>query len=243
MAIIYSKTDTQLGTKNALILGVREAMFRPFNFGAWTEMRVGIFISFTGLAGSNVVPLGETVNHASYLDFSGFGLINGSTTLPGQAIGTQFIGQGCGAKAGGSASLNSGPWILQNGSGGADNVSAIDTTFINGASGLAYIGGVTTPVNPATYAGFNGLRFVVQNPGLSTQTIQCYGSVTADYGGPYTLSNLRSMLNLFAGQNTGSNLVWNQAGAALPLPNYFFFRSSLLNSQVRLHAYECLKIA
>lgn len=252
MATIYAKTDTLLGTKNALILGSREAVFRPFNFGAWNEVRIGIYHSPTLLNNSNTAPVNENVAITSYLDWLAFGLIDQNALLPGQA-GANFIGAGTagnGATGSGYAGLYSNTyWQLGVQNGGYMNYfSAINGAHVSIAMGTgtyADLVSSATPANPAGYAGFAGLKFVVANAGLSTQTIAVNYTTTAAVSVALTLPNLRSALTTFSPPCDPTNQVfqWNSGGAALSLPAYFYLRCPLNNNQLRIHAYDAIKIS
>lgn len=252
MATIYQKTDTLLGTKNALILGSREAMFRPFNFGAWTEVRIGLYASFTLLNNNNSTPVSENVTWASYLDTFAFGLNADAATIPGQT-GNYFIGHGIAIGTGNpnanAVSLQgSSPWRIK----GNNINSIVGFTSLNGVmaenasdSTSSFEWGTSSaPINPASYAGFVGLRFVVSNAGLATQTIQVYSSWNSDDSNPYTLASLKSELLAFSNNIVNKGVgQWNTGSAALALPSYFYLRSSLLSNQIRVHAYEAIKIS
>lgn len=252
MATIYPKTDTLLGTKNALILDPHEAMFRPFNFSTWNHIRIGMYHSPTLLNNANGTPIDETVNILSYIDWLTFGLIDQNTLLPGQP-NVNFVGITTNTASFPGTQLiatNSPPdWYVGNLSPGAyiaytSVLGGVQTLSQPASGNLMSLGSSGTPTNPGTYAGFAGLDFTVQNYGLATQTITVQFCGNLNVSTALTLPNLRtSLLKFSLPANASAALPYNSGGSALPLPTNFFFRCPLLNNQFRIHAYDAFKIS
>lgn len=247
MATIYQKTDTLLGTKNALILGVREAMFRPFAFGAWNVIYTGIYYSFCSLNTNNTNPVAETVTTSSYLDIFGFGINSDASTICGQA-GNYSILMGGGPFNTNQFQLqnNAGQWQLNNGGqNGTASFGSINGVITQpgsqGNSGDYQL--ASNPNAAASYASYIGLRFTVANAGLPTQTIAVAYANQATITVALTLANLRSQLLSSSWSANRGIQPWNSGGSALALPGYFYLRSAFFNNQIRVHAYAAIKIS
>jgi hypothetical protein len=243
MAFVYQKTVDD----KAVIFGAREHLPRKFDFGAWTEARIGMFWSLTTLGGDNTKPASdEIVPVVTPFDCFSFGLKDSSATAPGVA-GSMFIGMITETQS----------KITVGGAFGAGNVGIgetdanIEVLGYDGATPLARSSTASVgnwmnsdPEAASGYASFVGMRFVVADLGLATQTITVSASFTANIGGTdYSAANLRTYLSAFASPSTEIEVDWNDGADALVVPDCWFLRNPFFNNRIRVHAMNALKVA
>jgi hypothetical protein len=269
MAEIYNNT-----VENTLILAPREYVSRPFSFGAsWTEIRMGMFFGLVSAVGDNVNSVAETVAIASAADRITFGIKDSSAVVPG-AVGSQFLGAITNYASGAygypptsqnvvGAGLN---WVGTNYAASGNNtlcaVGANGTTLATAASqaapGTPVTSGYSTTMDnmwyPTTisgvssYCGFFGLRFVIANAGLATQTVTIWYSSNGQQavaGSNYSVPALQTLLNNTAWGGTGNTWIiqWNNGSVAYSIPSYWWLRLPLYNNRIRISAMEIMKIS
>lgn len=240
MAEIYLKS-----AENTLILSPREGVQRPFNFDAWTEVRLGMYFGGVTAAGDNSQAVAETVNISSYLDRITFGLKTEDALMPGQTD-CKFIGVTSTTRSEldttvntfGSADATSG---FYNGMNGA---IAIDTTFTTrttpNSSGMRY----PTVTGATAYCGFYALKFVVTNSGTATQQIAVsFSQNNSVAGADYSASALLTDINNAVYTSMGAAFDWNNGASAYALPNAFWLRLPFFNNRVRVSAVRLVRYA
>ncbi len=237
MAEIYTKL-----TENTLILAPREMVVRPFNFGAWTEIRLGILATMVTSAGNDSNAVSETVAIASALDYYGFGIKTDNTILP-RVAGADFIGMQ-NITAASSAYTSGTPGNVQSASN-PRGVIAAGASVIDEATNLDQMD-LPQAAGASGYCGFYGLRIVIGNAGLSTQTVTIGAARRSTVSGTdYSNSVLRS--NILSGGSTGYTMgtakAWNTGVAARALPDAFYLRMPFYNARMRLSAMGMIKVA
>lgn len=235
MAEIYLKA-----LENTLILEAREFMLRQFNFGTWTEMRMGMFFGGIATTGNNNNVVGETVAISSALDRFAFGIKDsGTTAIPGQT-GASFLGLTTTIAQNNVSAIGS---YQSNGAWSAAGMT--DTTIIGGTAGQTVL--QTNFPNDVTvssgYNAFYAIKFVINNQGLSTQTVDIsVAAATTVAGTDYSLSALRTLINSST-YGTARNIAWNTGAAAKTIPNCWFLRLPFVNNRIRMSAIDMIKIS
>ncbi len=237
MAEIYQKL-----TENTLILAPREMVVRPFNFGAWTEIRLGIYATMVTSAGNNSNASSETVAIASALDYYGFGIKTNNVTAP-RVAGADFIGMQ-NITAASSLYTAGTPGNVQSASN-PRGVIATGTSVIDETTNLDQMD-LPQAAGASGYNGFYGLRLVVGNIGLASQTIQIGAARRSTVAGTdYSNSALRT--DILSGGSTGYTMgtakAWNTGAAARALPDAFYLRMPFYNARIRLSAMGMIKVA
>lgn len=245
MAEIYQK----IVGDQTLILGSRESVTRKFNLGTWTELLFGMYCAGTTTASGNATPPTENVTWHSVTDNIYIGLRNSSSTaLPGVA-GAQFIGMvPRNYASAGAESANSNGSQYGTASGQMLAISEKDASVLAGGTYPAYSMGpgpsFTTPTAASAYNGFFGMRFVVSNAGLGSQTIAIQSVVSASEAGTnYSVANLQSRLLGVGAWGTSFSLAWNSGGAALPLPDAIYIYMPFYNCRIRISALDVIKVS
>ena len=227
-AQIYQKPSD-----NTLLLDPREAIQRPFDFtGAWTEIRLGIYVA--AVSGSDVAGADETATINSANDYLCFGIKNSSNQVIPGLSGSIFLGVGAYDGAVNKISNQ----MRKNGTTfnycfGTRGNTAPDLAFPAEQKPFGY------QVDPSTsdnYNGFYGLKIVVVNRGLATQNIIFSSVVNASVAAPYTTDALVASLNTFASPQATSNLTWNNGSTAYEIPDAFYLHCPLFNNQFRVSA-------
>lgn len=240
MAEIYLKS-----AENTLILSPREGVQRPFNFDAWTEVRIGMYLGGVTAAGDNTQAVVETVNISSYLDRITFGLKTNDALMPGQ-VGCKFIGVTSTTRSElsslsmfGSADAVTG---FYNGMNGAKSVDATFTTLTTPAvSGIRYPSDIS---GASSYCGFYALKFLVTDAGLSTQKIQVLFSQNNTVSGSnYSAAALLTDINNATYTSMGAAFDWNDGAAAYDLPDAFWLRMPFFNNRIRVSAIRAVRYA
>ncbi len=238
MALIYTKL-----TDKTTVLAPREGACRKFNFGTdWTEMRMGAFLVAVAASGSNVDNVAETLVPAGITDHVTFGIKDDSQTLPGQ-LGSLFIG----IRDGDAANVQSSVLSGIGGSGGNWRTATyVDTTETIGSS-VAAGGrlGVATASAASAYNQFFGLRLVINNLGLSTQSVTIYTALTNNVTGTdYSATALRTRLNNdFASGSLIGTIAWNTGVVARTIPNCFWIRTPLYLNSLRISCIRAIRYA
>ncbi len=240
MAQIYQKTVSD----KTCILAPREFYLRPFDFGSdWTEMRVGIYFSGVTSGADDTTSVSETVTVSTAADNIYFGLKNSDTDdLPGfgtalflgvmtQAASTSQLTAGSPNKIRSSA----GDFLVSNG--------YHDTTLVTGTGGSGVSMQFPAASGTSAYCGFFVVKFVINNLGLSSQTVDISMSETSSISGTdYSASALRLLINN-ATFTSAANVVWNTGAAARDIPDAVFIRMPFYNNRIRLSAIRAIRYA
>lgn len=241
MAEIYTKVS-----KKTAILSPRELVIRPFNFSDWEEIRLGIYFSVTTAVSNNANSVNETVALSTSADRIMFGIKDDSDNIPG-AAGSSFIGIGthsgessiCVANQGGGFCQLGGSVTANSGMCGLTCVGATITE--NAAVGNTALKSYSASSGASNYGGFACLRIVVNDRGLSTQSVSLnwYSIET----GNTTLGNLLADMNNMTGTQVslGADLDWNDGASARALPNNFYLRLPFYNNRIRLGAMQAIR--
>lgn len=246
MAIIYEKTITD----KTLILSPREGVLRQFDFGSWTQMRLGIFWSMVSSVDDNAkYAVAEFLTYNTPLDSMCVGIKNADTQdLPGET-GAQYMGlftrssltfdPGFGGPGPQSIYTTAESARIRFGTG-------YDTTANIAASVATTM--AQTPNSPAgasAYCGFLGMEFTINNPGLASQTVTMRYSRTSDVAGTdYGIGNLRSYLNAFASPfSIATGLAWNDGASAYTIPDGIFIRSPFYQIRPRISSMMMIRYA
>ncbi len=223
-------------TDKVLILDIREAFQRNHGFGTdWTELRLGMYFSIVPLVGDDAAATAETVITNTYLDIAAFGLKDSSSNAPLSA-GSRFVGMIFGKPG------------ADNYSHGANNVggATIGTPYRVSIDGTSILSTTTSgsfslnQYNVGTHA-VMFLKLVVNNKGLSTQTI------SMDTGSTHGMTSVSSndLRSYFSSYSSAGNstVTWNAASAALPLPTHIYARIPTLNHRLRITTCGVLKVS
>jgi hypothetical protein len=234
MAEIYTK-----GSEKTRVLAPREGAFREFDIGSdWTEMRVGWFLSSVAATGPNDNSVNESYVPVAASDYLLLGIKNAGQTLPGEA-GCLFLGirssdvnlvqnlTGLGQQD------SSGSWKA---AGYHDTTSIISGSTVMGATSV----GQSDPTGATGYCNFIGIKFVINNRGLATQTVTIRAdAVNAGIAGnDYSAEAARVLLNSLTFTGTAQTIAWNDGAAARTIPDSIFIRSPLFNNCIRCSAYR-----
>ncbi len=237
MALVYPKL-----TDETIVLSPRQAAFRQFNIGDdWTEARFGVFITAIAATGSDDDNVNETLVPSVISDRVTFGLKDTSDTYPGQA-GSLFIGARSGestvvsSAAGGGIGSSSGNFVAV-GYNGTSEILGVGANI--GRIGTAVASGSTS------YCDFFALRFVINNRGLSTQTITIYGKeIPHVAGSDYSANALRTLLNnQFASVGALDTIPWNDGASARAIPDCVWIRSPLFDNALRISCARVIRYA
>ncbi len=227
MSSNYQKTASD----KTNILAPREYFLRPFDFQDWTEMRFGLFFGGVTAGGDNTQSVSESVAQATVADKITVGLKNSDTNdLPGQA-GSLFIGA---MSFGGEADCDN--QFYSNVGGSQLSAGAFAGTSLIGGS-VSNINQLAYPANVALTSAYNGfwaIKFVINNLGLSTQSVTIStNQVTTVAGTDYSASALRTLINnaVYAG---GATLAWNDGAAARVIPDAVWIRLPFYNNRIRI---------
>lgn len=242
-AIILYKTSS-LGNENTLVIEPRTGLWIPFDFGTWTQVRVGMYYSAPSSSSAYQTrnSVTETIGITADQDRFAFGLISGSVDAVG-ASGTYFVGA---ISDQAHLALDSTiAWAGYQQLGLAAGYSRGTTVTVgSGLNNTATRFNFGYPdSNSGTHAGFNALKFTVINSGASTQTIR----VSTHSGGtatmPYSDSVLRTSINNAGYTDYSGDATWNDGAVAYPLPNNVFLWNPYYTVGLKLSAIEIIKIA
>lgn len=242
-ATILYKTSS-LGNENTLVVGPRTGLWVPFNFGTWTQVRVGMYYSAPSSSSAYQTrnSVTEIIGITSDQDRFAFGLISGSVNAVG-TTGTYFVGA---ISDQAHAALDSTiAWAIYQNIGMAAGYSQGTAVTVGAGlnSGVSrFIFGYPDS-NSGTHAGFNALKFTVINSGASNQTIR----VSTHSGGavtmPYSDTVLRTSINNASYTDFTGDATWNDGSVAYPLPNNVFLWNPYYTVGLKLSAIEIIKIA
>jgi hypothetical protein len=236
MASIYTK-----GSEKTTILEPQEAPLRQFGLGEWTEIRIGAFFSAIAATGPNDNAVSESLVPSLITDYLVFGIKNEGQPMPGHT-GSLFLG----IRSSDTNLVQAIPSAgFQDSSGTWKAVSYVDATMDLGGAVLTSVAiGQCNPTGGTGYCSFIGIKFVINNRGLSTQTVSISAANSSNgiAGNDYSATALRTFLNNTA-YNSPVTLDWNTGAAARPIPDYFYIRSPLFNNRIRLSAVRAIRYA
>ena len=240
LKVVTVNTVDQVG-----ILYPRDAYHRRAKIGsAYLEVRMGMFFTFVPSGNDDAHCVAETIAPAGYLDWFTFGLKDSSANAPGKA-GAQFIGH-CWSADAVPANTNAltantaGQASMANG-GGKQLLATLNGATVISSGDSSVI--MYFPVWSATNVNaFWGMRFLVANLGLSTQTVACKGQLIAAAQTDVSNSALRTAIYNTAYSGTERTLNWFSGNAALPLPDYVWIRVPFNNNRLRITNLACYKI-
>jgi hypothetical protein len=232
------------------ILDTQNYYHRQTSFGAsWIEMRIGMLYTFVPAGNDDTYCTAESpmVTPSGPLQWFNFGLKDSSIILPGRA-GSQFMGW-CwpGTTSGSTITLTSNQsaagLMEQGGTGGGTKryIAAYNgATLLAGSAdstSLSFAKWSATTVNAIA-----GLKFVVNNAGLSNQTVTVSYMMNAGAavdGSSYTLHTY-----IFGNYwTTGPTLTWNASSVALTLPDWVWMRLPSTANRLRITCLSAYKIS
>ena len=234
--------------ENNLLLEPREAFYRPFELGEWTELRIGTLFRLVSTSSDSSSISTESISANSDSDKIYIGLKDTGSNLPGVS-GTNFIGM---ASVNGSATRGDPSNSSYATFGDSFNLyHRLYLTAISGSTTYNAYFQENNTISPefsssasgSNYNGFYGIKFTLLNSGSANQQVQvtyrrvyltAVGSSSADLHAQ--LVNNSGWTNPPA-SNTAS---WT---TGIPLPNSFFVYSPLYNNRLRMSAIEVLKIS
>jgi hypothetical protein len=245
MALIFTKSSSY-GYDNTLVITPRSGVSIPFNFGNWTEIRMGMY--WTGVATSSGYISGsglasETVTILTSADHIVMGLKSETPNRHGTA-GTNFVGSSTNA----NHYCQDGAWGLIFSSYGKVAASWIGTTeyigtdLNNGNGGYNFYNAKEV----VDYNFFKGLRFVLYNSGSANQYMRIYSMNAAPSApaGPamYGADALRTQLLNTTWTEYASTASWTSGGSPLPIPNCWYFWNPYYYNAARISALEVVKV-
>jgi len=235
--------------ENNLLLEPREAFYRPFDFGEWTEVRVGMLFRLVSTASDSSSIIVEDISLVnSDSDKIYFGIKDSGNNMPGVS-GTNFIGMasftGSETRAdpfspssllGDSFDANTRLYLT------AFSGSSMYKSFLyqsNSEASLAF----SSSASGSNYNGFYGIKFTLLNSGSANQQVQVtYRRVYTSPVGSSSADLHSQLVNNTGWTNPpGSNTASWTTG--IPLPNSFFVYSPLYNNRLRMAAIEAIKIS
>lgn len=239
MATIYQKTVTD----KTCILSPREYILRPFDFGAWTEMRFGVYFSGVAASGDNTNSAAETVALSSAADRICFGIKDSATSdLPGFGAAL-FLGA---VTETSSSSYCSGSDFT---SLSADRISAAgyhETTLVGGAFAQTLGAAMNYPASASassSYCGFYALKFVITNLGTSSQSVAISSNSSSSISGTdYSASALQLDINN-ATYGSAVATAWNDGATARTIPDAIYIRMPFYSNRIRLSAIRAIRYA
>jgi len=223
------------------VLSPQEAPLRQFGFGEWTEMRIGAFFSAIADTGPNDNCVNEVLVPSLPTDYLVFGIKNTGQPLPGET-GSLFLG----IRSSDNGTVQS---IANNGfadsTGAWKGVSYHDTTETLTSNVFTSLNmGQCAASGGTAYCNFIGIKFVITDRGLSSQSVAIsVAGVNSGIGGnDYSVNALRTLINNST-YGTPQSLAWNTGAAARDIPDCFYVRSPLFSNAIRLSAVRAIRYA
>lgn len=236
MALIYTKL-----AEKTTVLAPGEGGGRKLDFDAWTEIRYGLFCSAVSASGSNTDNTSESLVPANLTEHVTFGLKDDDqTTFPGEA-GSLFIGIREGDAANVQSSVNTG---IGAAGGNWRPVGYHGATEVLGGSiALSMRMGAATASAASAYASYLGVKIVINDLGLSTQTLTFNVAGNPSVAGTdYSETALLTLLqNSFGG--AGTTIAWNDGAAARAIPDCLWVRTPLLSNSIRISCIRAVRYA
>lgn len=237
MATIYQKTVSD----KTLILAPREFFLRPFDLGAWTEMRIGVFLSGVTSGGDNTDSVVESVTVNTAADRIAFGIKDSaSNDLPG--FGSALF---LGAVTETSAASESSATAFNSGNNRVSAAGYFATTLVGGAFAqtIGQLLNFPSAAGATGYCGFAAIKFVITNLGASSQSVAISATSTTPIAGTdYSASALRILMNN-AVFGTPVATAWNTGAAARTLPDAVYVRMPFYSNRIRLSAIRAIRYA
>lgn len=238
MALIYTKL-----TDKTTVLAPSEGGGRKLDFGAWTEIRFGIFCSAVAATGSNDVNTNESIVPANLTEHVTFGLKDEDpTTFPGEA-GSLFIG----IREGDASNVQSSAGSGIGASGGEWRpVGYHGTNEVLGSSISIFTRlGAATASAASAYCGFIGVRINITDIGLSTQALVVRVAGESNIAGTdYSETALQTKLQNLLIDGLGSETIaWNDGAAARAIPDCLWVRTPLFLNSIRISAIRAVRYA
>lgn len=234
--------------ENNLLLEPREAFYRPFDFGEWTEVRIGMLFRLVGTGSDSASISTESISANTDSDKIYIGLKDSGSNLPGVS-GTNFIGMASFSGSAIRADIANSSYISF-----GDSFNAYNRLYLTAFSGStmykAYFheNTVTSPefsssASGSNYNGFYGIKFTLLNSGSANQQVQVtYRRIYLTSVGSSSADLHTQLINNTGWTNppASSTASWT---TGIPLPNSFFVYSPLYNNRLRMSAIEAIKIS
>lgn len=234
--------------ENNLLLEPREAFYRPFDFGQWTEVRVGMLFRLVGTASDSASISTESISANTDSDKIYIGLKDSSSNLPGVS-GTNFIGMASFSGSATRTDISNSSYISF-----GDSFNAYHRLYLTAFSGSATYAAyfhentITAPefsssASGSNYNGFYGIKFTLLNSGSANQQVQVtYRRVYLTSVGSSSADLHTQLINNSGWTNppASNTASWT---TGIPLPNSFFVYSPLYNNRLRMSAIEAIKIS
>jgi hypothetical protein len=232
-----------------LLLEPREAFYRPFNFGEWTEMRIGMLFRLVSTASDSGSIITESISVNNDSDKVYIGLKDSGSNMPGVS-GTNFIGMAS-FTGSGIRSDGANPSYVSFGDYGNSFYHRLYLTAFSGSNMYRAYFYEATNLSPqfsgsasgSNYNGFYGVKFTLLNSGSANQQVQVQykrtyltlvGSSSADLHS-HIIDN-----SGWTNPPASSTASW---ATGIPLPNSFFVYSPFYNNRLRMAAIEAIKIS
>jgi hypothetical protein len=235
-------------SENNLLLEPREAFYRPFNFGEWTEMRIGMLFRLVSTTSDSASIITESITINSDSDKIYIGLKDSGSNMPGVS-GTNFIGMASVTGSGTRTDPSNSSYISF-----GDSFTTYHRLYLTAFSGSnmyrAYFHENTT-ISPefsssasgSNYNGFYGVKFTLLNSGSANQQVEVqYRRIYLTSAGSSSADLHSQLVNNTGWTNPPASSTASWA-TGLPLPNSFFVYSPLYNNRLRMAAIEAIKIS
>lgn len=235
-----------------LLLEPREAFYRPFDLGQWTELRVGMYFKIVNTTSDSGSHSNESISINSNTDRIYIGLKDSGSNMPGVA-GTNFIGM---TSVSGSGVRSDSPYSNFGDNSGSLTYPRLYLSAFSGSSNYNAYFRENTATGPAfadnafSYNGFFGIKYILLNSGSADQQVQVtykrvylvIPQVVSNDTGTSSIDLHRHLLSEVGWTNPPASNTASWA-AGIPLPNSFFAYSPLYNNRLRIGAIEVLKIS
>jgi hypothetical protein len=233
---------------NVLILSPREALYREFNVGQWTELRIGMLYTMvtdtsdTALPSDQVYYLSDTDRiyfgiKSSGSNFPGTGNADfiGATTITGSSLYVTTTGG-----LSGTTNASYPYYSLFLGASSASNaISTLGTFAIN-----ANLGPFSFPFSVGATCGFYGLKYVLENSGSADQRIivsyKGNASTATSSAALYSTLVNNTSWNAMANNQLYSTASW---ATGIPLPNTFYAYLPFYKARLRMTAMQIVKVS
>lgn len=254
MAVWYDKETDIVG-----ILDPRQGAGIPLGFKdeAWTEARIGGFVSGCAASGDNTAWATETVAVSSAYDQFMVGIKN-------SAFQNSVLGQ-ADCDFWGISGLSGNNTVITNTSGGVNveggvtvltsdagtrfsvaNGATVNGASVGSSSNYFNIGTKAAVVATTGFCRFFGIRIIITDRGLSSQTVRMYLSINGNTAHTDTAkATLQSLLtNMTSHTLTDSgSITANDGATAFPVPDSFYVRCPFISNRFRFHNVMAMMIA
>lgn len=232
-------------SQKSAIFSVRSAYRRPFNVGTWTEIRIGMYFTPIASTGDDSNYVGQSITVSSLADRFAFGIKSDDGNLP-KASGSQFWGalanmstfrlgdHGSGTNQMGLTALTG---VTVRKSFCVTNGTSID--IVDNSTGTGFIGNLGR-ADSGTFNNFYGLRFIITDIGLSTQTVDIYSRTASNLTVTDTTALRAQLDNSWTSEAT---LAANDGATAWAIPTCFYLQNPLTLMRFKLHNHMIKKYA